>query len=76
MTYEILELDVDEILEVNFLARSTPGETSGIEVIFKTVRPEFIRVRNCQRPALSSITGRHRKLCVVRFALSVKLSYA
>ncbi|MEO8129468.1 MAG: hypothetical protein ABJF23_09310 [Bryobacteraceae bacterium] len=31
----MLNLDVDEILEVNYLDAATPGETSGVEVTFK-----------------------------------------
>ena len=31
----MLKIDVDEITEVNYLDGSTPGETRGVEVIFK-----------------------------------------
>lgn len=31
----MLDIDVDEILDVNSLGSSTPGETSGVEVTFK-----------------------------------------
>ena len=37
---EMLDIDVDEILDVNYLDSSTPGETNGVQVTFKdgTVR--------------------------------------
>jgi hypothetical protein len=31
----MVDIDVDEILEVNYLESSTPGETAGVEVTFK-----------------------------------------
>jgi hypothetical protein len=31
----MVELDVDEIREVNYLEGSTPGETKSVEVLFK-----------------------------------------
>ena len=56
---EMLNIDVDEITEVNYLNASTPGETSGVEVTFKdgTVRvyegaelPEALTILNHWTP--------------------------
>jgi hypothetical protein len=56
---EMLEIDVDEIVDVNYLDSPTPGETGGVEVIFKngTIRvyegaelPEALAILNHWTP--------------------------
>jgi hypothetical protein len=46
--YEMLKIDVDEILEIHFLDPSRPGETNAVQVIFRNgdievyEGPEFV----------------------------------